>query len=380
VEVCSAKAISSDIEKNAVIVNPSLCVGCGACTTVCPTGAMSYAYPKANDVGVRIKTMLSTYRAAGGEHPALLIHSQGTGAKLIEQLGTAVRSRLHHKDGLSGLPHHVLPIGAWHTASMGLDVWLSAIAYGARQVIVMTTEEDAPQYVQALREQMRVGQTILTALGYSGVHLQVAVINQAKLLDTLLGTLNTEQVTGPKEAARFAIANEKRTTLEAAIEHLAQHAPAKPEVIDLVGHSASPFGEISVNRDTCTLCLSCVSACPASALLDNAERPQLRMIEKNCVQCGLCVKTCPEDAIALVPRLLLTSQRREPRVLNEVPPYECIRCGKPFGTVKAIEAMLGKLAGHSMFKGDALERLKMCGDCRVIDIYSSSKETKITDL
>jgi hypothetical protein len=45
-----------------------------------------------------------------------------------------------------------------------------------------------------------------------------------------------------------------------------------------------------------------------------------------------------------------------------------------------IEAMLGKLAGHSMFQGAALERLKMCGDCRVIDIYSADNETRITDL
>jgi ferredoxin len=268
----------------------------------------------------------------------------------------------------------------WHTASLGLDVWLSAIAYGAKQVVLMTTDEEAPDYLIALKQQMAVGTKILHELGYSGNHLQIAHINQAKTLDTLLSTLNTAQVTAPKEVARFAVANEKRSTLEAAVDHLALHAPAKPEVIDLKGLSASPFGAISVNKDTCTLCLSCVSACPASALLDNPERPQLRLIEKNCVQCGLCVKTCPEDAITLVPQLLLTSQRREPRVLNDVPPYECIRCGKPFGTVKAIEAMLGKLAGHSMFKGEALERLKMCGDCRVIDLYSNPKETKITDI
>jgi hypothetical protein len=61
-------------------------------------------------------------------------------------------------------------------------------------------------------------------------------------------------------------------------------------------------------------------------------------------------------------------------------PYACIRCGKPFGTLKAIEAMLGKLAGHSMFQGSALERLKMCADCRVIDIYSANDEVKITDI
>jgi hypothetical protein len=42
--------------------------------------------------------------------------------------------------------------------------------------------------------------------------------------------------------------------------------------------------------------------------------------------------------------------------------------------------MLGKLAGHSMFQGAALERLKMCGDCRVIDIYSNAEEAKIVNI
>jgi ferredoxin len=135
-----------------------------------------------------------------------------------------------------------------------------------------------------------------------------------------------------------------------------------------------------VDKDRCTLCLSCVSACPAGALLDNPQRPELRFIEKNCVQCGLCASTCPEDAIGLHARLDVTPQRSQTRVLNEVAAYACVRCGTPFGTVKAIEAMLGRLAGHAMFQGEALERLKMCSDCRVIDLYSSGQERKVTDL
>ena len=67
-------------------------------------------------------------------------------------------------------------------------------------------------------------------------------------------------------------------------------------------------------------------------------------------------------------------------MLNETQPYGCIRCGKPFGTLQAIEAMLGRLADHPMFQGEALERLKMCGDCRVIDLYSAQNEAKVTDL
>jgi hypothetical protein len=67
-------------------------------------------------------------------------------------------------------------------------------------------------------------------------------------------------------------------------------------------------------------------------------------------------------------------------VINEAQPYGCVRCGKAFGTLKGVEAMLGKLAGHAMFKGDALERLKMCGDCRVVDIFSSPEQSRVTDL
>jgi ferredoxin len=98
------------------------------------------------------------------------------------------------------------------------------------------------------------------------------------------------------------------------------------------------------------------------------------------VQCGVCVKTCPENAITLEPRLLLTAQRKEARVINEAQPYQCVRCSKPFGTLKAIESMLGKLAGHAMFQGEALNRLKMCGDCRVIDLHTAQNESKITNL
>jgi hypothetical protein len=57
-----------------------------------------------------------------------------------------------------------------------------------------------------------------------------------------------------------------------------------------------------------------------------------------------------------------------------------VRCGKPFGTLKGIEAMIGRLSGHAMFQGAAAERLKMCGDCRVIDMFSAPGEAKITDL
>ena len=378
VDICSAEAITSDKSRQQIKVNPNLCVGCGACTTVCPTGALTYAYPGATDQGLKLKTLLSTYTAAGGKDAVLLLHSQECGQALVEELGRAAQLKIAH-----GVPAHVLPVALWHTASTGVDLWLSAVAFGASQIVVLVTSEEAPQYLDGLEAQMAVAQAILNGLGYAGTHLKLLRARNPTDLDAGLQALSHTRQTVPAAAARFAVAQEKRSTLELALDHLIAQAPMpaaqRPEAIALPAAGA-PLGTVTVNKGRCTLCLSCVSACPASALQDNPQLPQLRFIEQNCVQCGLCATTCPEDAIALQPRLLLTPERSQLRVLNEAKPWACVRCSKPFGTVKAIEAMLGKLSGHAMFQGEALERLKMCSDCRVIDLYSSQSETKVTDL
>jgi ferredoxin len=230
---------------------------------------------------------------------------------------------------------------------------------------------------------MAIAQAILHGLGFTGQHVQLLTARDDRelaALDTSLRCAPAQVVAKPLAMAPQA---DKRATLDLALDHLLSQAPqlaaGLPEAITLPA-AGSPFGTLTVNTDRCTLCLSCVGACPESALADNADKPQLRFIEKNCVQCGLCATTCPEDAITLQPRLLLTNSgkaRKESRVLHEMAPYACIRCAKPFGTLRAIENMLGKLAGHSAFQGAALNRLKMCNDCRVIDMFEDQNQTRM---
>ncbi|HEY8048113.1 MAG TPA: 4Fe-4S binding protein [Ramlibacter sp.] len=372
IDVCSAEAIASDKARNQVKVNPNLCVGCGTCTTVCPSGAITYAYPRANEQALKFKTLLSTYAKAGGRNATVLLHSQERGQVLVEELGRAARLGV-----AQGVPANVIPVSTWHTASIGIDLWLAAVAYGASQVAVLMTREEAPQYRDAVREQMAIAQAILSGLGYAGAHFTLIEADHIADIDQELALVSKRPAQPPADAASFAVPAEKRTTLELAIDHLAGCVPSVPEAIALP--AGAPFGSVDVDKDKCTLCMSCVGACPASALQDNPAAPQLRFVEKNCVQCGLCVKTCPEDAIALVPRLLTTPARKEARIVNEAQPFACVRCGKPFGTLKGIEAMTARLASHAMFQGPALERLKMCGDCRVIDMFSApGDEMKIT--
>jgi ferredoxin len=397
IDVCSAQAIRSDASlkgKGAgrrpsrgpdapfqkpigggIVVEPHLCVGCGACTTVCPSGAISYAYPGTVDQGRRLRTLLSAYANAGGRDAALLIHSEQAGARHVDALGRAARI----DKSLQGVPARVLPVAVWHTASLGIDLWLAAIAQGANQVWVLTSDEEAPAYRTALAEQMAVAQAILAGMGYTGEHLRLIDASGPAALDA---ALRRPPAQGVARAATFAAQADKRATLELALDHLLTEAPAAPEAIALPAAGA-PFGSLVIDTAKCTMCLSCVGACPESALADNPDRPQLRFIEKNCVQCGLCATTCPEDAITLQPRLWLADggkARKAARVLHEVEPYRCIRCAKPFGTLRAIESMIGKLAGHAAFQGKAAERLKMCGDCRVIDLHTDPGEVRITDL
>jgi ferredoxin len=372
VEVCSAEAVSHDGDK--IRVNPNLCVGCGACTTVCPTGALSYAYPRVTDQGARIRTLLATYAKAGGKRPALLLQSQEDGAALVETLGRAAGA-----GQLRGVPARVLPLPLHHVASVGIDVWLAAVAYGAANVLILATGAEAPQYAAALAQQVDIARTILASLGYGSGHLQLLQAGDAAALDVALRRIEAGQV--PAVPATFAIGSgkggDKRTTLDFAIDHLARHAPVPQREIALP--AGSPFGTVTVKTDACTLCMACVGACPSSALADNPNAPQLRFTESNCVQCGLCAKTCPENAIELVPRLLLAPEAKQPRVLNEAKPYHCIRCEKPFGTLQMVENMVAKLSSHGAFAAN-LDRLRMCSDCRVVDMMQPAKEVSIFEV
>lgn len=356
IDVCSTGAIQADGDH--VRVEPHLCAGCGGCATVCPSGAMTYAYPKAPDLGLRLKTLLATYREAGGRDACLLFHDAGEGRKAL--LALARKGR--------GLPARVIPVEVFHVASVGMDTLLGALAYGASQVAVLSTEKVAPGYIEASQRQMKHAQTIVSALGYSGTHFSV--------LDDAESVWKIQPAASVDKPAGFNFSAEKRTTLDFALDHVARHAPQKKDVIPL--SAGAPFGALEVNKAACTLCKACIGACPESALIDATETPALRFIERNCVQCGLCEDTCPEDAITLVPRLLLGPQAKEAVTLNEAEPFNCVRCAKPFGTRQMVENMMGRLGSHSMFSG-GIRRLQMCGDCRVVDMMENKSEATVFD-
>jgi ferredoxin len=64
-----------------------------------------------------------------------------------------------------------------------------------------------------------------------------------------------------------------------------------------------------MNRDICTGCAKCVTACPVEAMTlvsandpAHPKRKRAQLTEELCLGCGVCVPACPEEGITLRPR------------------------------------------------------------------------------
>ena len=360
-DACPTDAISSLI--NTIEVNAGLCQGAGSCATACPTGAISYSYPRLSDSLDHLRTMLKAYRDNGGTDPVLLFHDGEAGREVV-------------KDVAAQLPENVLPVALEELGSVGMDTWLSALAYGAAAVVLLGTPVAPASVVREIRAQLDIAHALLDGMGYDTAALHYTDLQDSHLIDSI----KEIPVIKHQQPAGFAGLDEKRTVIRLAVEHL--FATAATQIRPLITlPTGAPFGEVLLDQARCTLCMACVSQCPASALSAGDESPQLGFIEANCVQCGLCCRTCPEDAIAISPRYLYDfPSRNTRRILYEEDPFACIVCGKPFATRGVIEKITKKMQAHAMFQGAALERIKMCEDCRVNDIYgdeSSAAHIKI---
>jgi ferredoxin len=350
-EVCPAAAIRPD--GDAVAIDPYLCGGCGACHSVCPTGAAGYAYPPAGALLERLRTLLATYRQAGGEHPMLLVHDEDHGGELISLMSRFGR----------GLPANVIPFALNEVTQLGLDTVLGALAYGAARLVVLVPPKRRDELL-GLQAQLGYADAALQGLGYGAGRPELLLEPDPDAVEAYLHDLPLPD--GAMPAAAFLPMGEKRPLMRLALQELHGHAPTPVDHVPLP--EGAPFGRVVVDTAGCTLCLACVSACPTGALVDQPERPQLSFVEDACVQCGLCKATCPESVIRLEPRLNFTDEARQPMLVKEEEPFECIRCGKPFGTRASIERIVEKLgAKHWMYRDSAtVDRIRMCNDCRVI--------------
>ena len=355
-DVCPAGAISS--HGNHVHIDPNICGGCGLCGAVCPSGAAQTHFPQAEHLANRMAVLVDTYLLANGKAPALLLHDEDWGGEMISMMARFGR----------GLPARVIPLAMHSVARSGHDTILAAFALGFEQVFILTNPQKRDEYF-SIHDQVSLARQMLTGIGKFNDN-QVLVIEETDP-DAVADILYSSKIKSALRPAPFAPAGSPRGLTRLAMHGLAKANKTKAQVIPLT--QGAPYGSLDIDTDRCTICLSCVSACPAGALQDNPDAPQLLFREDACLQCGICVATCPEHVITLKPQFNLDVSAMTNQLIIEDEPFACTSCGKVFGTKRSIENVMKKLENHSMFaeKGK-LDMLQKCENCRVSSLFDQS--------
>lgn len=329
-------------------IDPHLCQGFGSCASACPTGAIAYHQPDAHTSGDYLFRLLKHYREAGGEAPQLLIAGES--------------EREWVETELTSLPTNWLPVWVEESASLGIESWFAALAYGASAVRI-ALGKDAPESVRALVERELASAVVLLA-GAGLTADRIALFNGDAEQDK---PISCEPAVALLEKP---LKGDKRENLFVSFDALWQANEGSREPL-VVPHGA-PYGSVVLKESDCTLCMGCVAVCPTRALHAVGHTPGLNFIEQDCIQCGMCEKACPEQAIVLAPRLQpVPEARRAVQSLKAEEAACCIRCGKPFAPASMIRRIQQKLAGHSHFQNEAAARLLMCEECRVKDVFTA---------
>ncbi|MBF4801942.1 4Fe-4S dicluster domain-containing protein, partial [Aeromonas hydrophila] len=129
-------------------IDPHLCQGFGSCASACPTGAIAYHQPDANTSGDYLLRLFKHYREAGGDAPQLLIAGEN--------------DREWVETELTRLPANWLPVWVEESASLGIESWFAALAYGACGVRI-ALGDDTPASVRALVERELASAAVLLA-------------------------------------------------------------------------------------------------------------------------------------------------------------------------------------------------------------------------
>ncbi len=372
-DICPVGAIESAHRK--ISINHYLCQGCGGCALVCPAEAIRLVQPSREELLNRLQSRLQDLSVGVGAPST--VPSTFSSTLVISDLESAGGNHLSGTgEGSRGRGLH---LEVEQIASVGLEVLLAALAYGAGEILVACGPRNPPGIRKAVEWQVQMARAILKGIGLRMDNIRLTALPSEEIdseSTALQGPALDVQAGGPPAAtATFSPVQDKWTEGRMLIRLAAQRlydqsGASEPHLALPIG---SPFGAVAVNAATCTLCMACVASCPSGALSATGNAPRLLFRESQCHQCGLCKETCPEGAIRLLPRLLCDPEAVKAQVvLREANALRCIECGVPFGSQAMIDRIKGKLAGHWMYANERqIRRLQMCGTCRARDALSS---------
>jgi len=325
-EVCPTTAIIKIDKEKHLQFSQIDCHGCGGCISVCPSGALDYA-PSNRDT---LFEMSSEFR----DHIPLIIPQK----MKLESLNIPLKE-------------NVLPFAIEGEKFLHEGTFLTLAQESGSQVIfysdfISKGSGDAISILNQIYQKKYGVDAILVAM--NEIELKEALEN-VSFIENSRYTFNE---VGAKKREIFAIRLKNIVGDEDLGEvHTAEHIH---------------YGHVEVKESNCTLCLVCVGACNVGALIANAEDNTLRLNASICTMCGYCEDSCPEaDCLTIKKDVIeLKPSWFKEEVLAKDTLFECVECGKPFATSKAIQKIADIMAPH--FANDPIKErtLYCCETCK----------------
>lgn len=335
-DVCQSFGVFREDKKGEIMLSSPDCIACGDCVSVCPTGALQRESESLESL---------TYQAQMYKGSIPILHAQAHAPEVIAALRSSPNPLA--LPFVLGQPHI---LNATSLLSIVQESGAMAIVYAKPSEFV----QEGVDSLNALCEAIFGTKCVLFAHDEAGLR---ACLQEARVLDCVHYTYTPRADEGAKEI-------------------FSQRAYAWVRGGAFGRVSMQHSGNVLIDSQKCTLCLSCVDACHTKALVSEGSSFSLLFKQSLCTGCGYCADTCAEQVIRIESHVLdaqSSSFEYAQKAYDE--PFKCVECGKVFATTKSIKKIKDILL--PTMAGDIIKQrgLECCGDCKIKLIFGPKDHT-----
>ncbi len=352
---CLFKAIK--VEADGVVIDTTLCSGCGACTTACPHRAIAYPGFSPEQLDKEMEGLLTS----GGT----LAESRIIALTCQNCLLAMGEDRAHQLT----YPSNVLSLGIPCLAMASPWLMLRAFDRGAQGLALVSNQRKCAVRFDSTKwqENVRFVQALLDCWGIEPERIRAFDLTDDFRNVTQKVEKFAQEIAG---LAPIPLRVSEPTLLPG--DGLLLPALIKGLVSKLGGLSAGavsagmvPFGKLELDGSHCSGCGLCALDCPTEALTTSSseETDDYRLLFRHdwCIACSRCVEVCPEKCLRLERILELNKIDGPSAVLFEDRVARCRQCGSIIGS----RAMIDRLQAKVRAMGESLaSQFELCPVCK----------------
>lgn len=364
INVCPYDAIERDAKNHLRIrVDHMACEGCGACASACPTMALRFTEPAPKELYTRLSALLRPLSPqVKGERSTVLFHCGEMGMRVLKEAGQRPLP----------YPETVLPVEVPCLRYVSEANMLAAFQFGAAGVGLLGCYTCVHGERELLYRNLDFCHMTLDAFGLGRERLRLLTAaegGEAEAVSGLSSFAHGLEDSPIRWKGRPTSHWNSRAVIAAAIEEFIEQLDREPgqRAVD----ASQPYAFADVQASGCTMCRSCVNACPVNAFRLDESTSSLKFKPIACVACGLCEKVCPEDVIELRREIFLERDAFDYQTVAQDDMVACSKCGKPYINRKALDTIEAKVLSleslQDTFTGRRKSILRMCPDCRAVE-------------